>query len=189
MNGRPLPPPHDSGPDPRLRAALDALPRERTPPPDKWEQIRGTLAMVPRDGAPAVRRRRTRMQWTALTAIAATLLIAFSALASRGIRRGSSDPLAGLSEDERRDPRVLALVAQTRNWHAAANDSLRSARWPAAARVAVDGAIESTNRALVTARAALARDPNDVTAREAIDALRDQQRAILQHAITLLDDI
>jgi len=144
---------------------------------------------MPPAGAPQVRTRRTRVRWAAQAALAASLVVTLSVLANRSIRQASPDPLADLSDDERRDPRVLALVAQTRNWHAAAHDSARSARWPMAARAAVDGAIESTNRELGSARAALARDPSDVSAREAIDTLRERQRALLQHAMALLDDI
>lgn len=190
MKRRDLHSPVDGGPDARLRAALDALPEERTPPVHSWAQLQRAIAREP-DSHSAQRRPtpRTRVRWAGLAAIAATLVVVLGVVSARSIHRAPADPLAGLSAEERRDPRVLALVAQTESWHAAANDSVRSARWPREARLAVDGAIESTNRALVSARGVLARDPSDDGARAAIEKLREQQRALLQHAMTLLDDI
>ena len=198
MNGRDREPPDDPGPAPALRAALDALPVERMPRPASWEQVRSAIeatrhgTTVPLCTNRTDRSNRTlarRLITGVLTGAAAVLMLATAARLVRSAGQSAADPLRGLPSWERRDPRVLAVLEQTKNWRAALGDSLRSARWPLEARTAIEGALTSTEQALASARAALARDPADPGAREAISVLRGKQLALLQHAMTLLDEI
>lgn len=198
MNGRDREPLDDPGPAPALRAALDALPVERMPRPESWEQVRSAIEATRDDAAVPMHTNRTnrtnstlarRLITGVLTGAAAVLTLAVGTLLVRSAARSAADPLRGLASWERRDPRVLAVLEQTKNWRAASSDSLRSARWPLEARTAVEAALTSTEQALASARAALVRDPADPGAREAISVLREKQLALLQHAMTLLDEI
>lgn len=185
-------PEQDAGPDPTLRSAIEALPGERTPPAGSWQHLQAAIA-VPSDRAGTSRRARASV-WSRVVRVAAPALAALLVLvvSTRMLRNGgqaATDPLRALSAEERRDPRVLAVIEQTRNWRAAAGDSLRSARWPREARRAIDGALASTELALASARATLARNPADADAREAIVVLREKQLLLLQHAMALLDEL
>ncbi len=179
----------DPGPDPRLKAALSALPETREPPADLWPQLRRALPTAVDEQATKRRRERAPRGWIALTGIAAALALAIGALSVRSIRLESPDDLEGLSAGDRQNPRVIALIEQTRAWREAVRDPVRSARWPKAAQSAVDEAIGLTDRALVAARAAVTQDPNDRDARAAVDALLEQRQSLLRHAMSLLDEL
>lgn len=183
----------DPGPTASLRRALDALPVERTPPAAAWVGIEQAISMSPRENDTDARAFRSRVNRTtarvALVGMAAALIVVFGLHRSRPAITGRPSTTVALLPDEHRDPRVRAVLDETRNWRVAAADSLRSARWPTAARTAIESALTSTEAALASARDVLRQHPDDAAAREAIATLRSRQLVLLQRAMTLLDEL
>ncbi|MCC7051995.1 MAG: hypothetical protein IT355_01930 [Gemmatimonadaceae bacterium] len=185
----------DSGadaPPPVLRAALDALPAERTPPASAWDSLHAAMQVAE---GPAAAARGAAASWrrralvTAVTGVAALLLVLVTTQRVRGTAGHAAMPVAALLPDERSDPRVRAALDEARNWRAASADPVRAARWPVEARAAVDSALATSEQAIAVARASLVRDPANDAAKVALAALRAQQLALLQRAQSLLDDI
>ncbi len=190
------PPPEstaDSGPGEALRRAIRALPAERTPPADSWAQVQQAMLAAPRDSdaeQPSQRvRTNRRTVRVAMLGMAALLAVVLVSSISRTRRSAGVDPASVLLPEERRDPRVRAVLDETRNWRAASTDSLRSIRWPLEARDAIESALVATETALASARSAVRLDPDDAAARDAIVVLRAKQLLLLQRAMTLLDEI
>lgn len=191
-------PPHnepatDTGPGESLRRALDALPLERTPPADTWAQLSQAITASGRETTAVqravraqVNRRTVRM---AMLGAAAVLTVVLATTRSRPRGSSGGDAPVVLLPEERADPRVRAVLDETRNWRAAAADSLRSMRWPLAARDAIESSLASTERALASARDVLRQNPDDGAARDAIASLRATQLVLLQRAMALLDEI
>jgi hypothetical protein len=200
----------DVGPGEALKRAIDALPAERALPTDAFAQLQQAMTAEARSGAavhPVVRPRRNRLTVPlAIFGVAALLALALANSLSRSRRDSASDAVAvggtrrgaaavtdaaasALLPEERTDPRVLAVLDETRNWREASSDSLRSVRWPVQARAAIESALASTETALESARRAVREDPGDAVARDAIAVLRAKQLVLLQRAMTLLDEI
>lgn len=183
----------DPGPGGQLRRALDVLPAERTPPPDALARLQQAMAADTQEAiadAGLARARVNRRTFRLAMAGAAALLTIMLA-SSR--RRAPAAPVEAASvvllPDEASDPRVRAVLDETRDWRVASADPVRSARWPREAREAIESALSSTETALASARGVLRQHPDNADAREAIATLRTRQLAILQRAMTLLDDL
>lgn len=192
------PPPHNEStnevaPGESLRRALDALPAERTPPAETWAQLQQAMTasrpttIADKGRVRALVNRRTARMATLGVAALLTVVLATGLSRGRGSARGAAP--AVLLPEERADPRVRAVLDETRNWRAASADSVRSMRWPLEAREAIESALVSTERALASARVVLHQHPDDVAARDAIASLRSKQLVLLQRAMTLLDEI
>lgn len=184
---------HDAGPGEALRRALDALPAERTPPDAAWRQLESaiTATRLPTAGQDipqhtGARRRNASMP---VAAAAAMLVVVLASLVWRQRPPAQTVATVALLPVEQSDPRVRAVLDETRNWRTAASDSLRSVRWPSEARDAIESALASTDAALASARTTLRADPGNVAARDAITSLRSTQLALLQRAMALLDEI
>ncbi len=191
--------PHDpqstpeAGPGDALQRAIDALPAERTPPVATWLQLQQAItgsAPVSAASPPLDQVRTNRRTLLVATLGMAALLAVVLATSLSRVRR---DPVnitpSALLPEERRDPRVQAVIGETRNWRAASRDSVRSMRWPREAREAVEASLAATEAALASARLSLRDDPGDAAARDAIVELRAKQLLMLQRAMTLLDEI
>ena len=185
--------PQDSGPDPLLRRALDTLPLERTPPAAVWSNVARTIgASATPDHARfefRVRRLTLRVVAVGITALVAVVALTRRTPAPNVPSREVPAMAVASAADDALDPKARAIRTQTQQWRDAVRDPVRSARWPAPTRAAIDRAIDETERALVEARADLARTPQDVIARETVHQLRDQQLTLLQHAMALLDEL
>jgi hypothetical protein len=200
----------DVGPGDALKRAIDALPAERALPADAFAQLKQAMTAEARSSAgmnPRVHTRPNRLTVPlAIFSIAALLAIVLATSLSRSRRDAAADAVAvagtrpgaavvtdaaasALLPEERTDPRVRAVLDETRNWREASSDSLRSVRWPVQARAAIESALASTETALASARRAVREDPDDVMARDAITVLRAKQLVLLQRAMTLLDEI
>ncbi len=183
----------DAGPGEALQRAIDALPAERTPPADSWAQLQQAMLATSRvtDAEQPSERVRTnrRTVRVARLGMAALLAVVLVTSISRVRRSARADVASALLPEERSDPRVRAVLDETRNWRAASTDSLRSMRWPLEARDAIESALVVTETALASARSALRAHPDDAAARDAIVVLRAKQLHLLQRAMTLLDEI
>ncbi len=186
---------NDAGPGEALRRAIEQLPAERTPPADAWAQLQLSIAAAAPASDVDARARRARINrltvGSAIVGIAAMITFVLSNTLGRpaGTGPANAEAMLTLLPEERTDPRALAAIDETHDWRAASADSLRSARWPAQARDAIESALVSTEKALSSARLALRENPQDAAARDAIAALRSKQLTLLQHAMTLLDEI
>ncbi len=200
----------DVGPGDALRRAIDALPAERSLPADAFAQLQQAMTAEARSGAavpPLVRSRPNRLTVSlAMLSVAALLAIVLATSLSRsrsdaadeavavaGTRTRAAavtdDAASALLPEERTDPRVRAVLDETRNWRAASSDSVRSVRWPLQARAAIEASLAATETALASVRRAVREDPDDAVARDAIAVLRAKQLVLLQRAMTLLDEI
>jgi len=183
----------DAGPGEALQRAIDALPAERTPPADSWAQLQQAMlatSHVTDAELPSERvRTNRRTVRVARLGMAALLAVVLVTSISRVRRSARADVASALLPEERSDPRVRAVLDETRNWRAASTDSLRSMRWPLEARDAIESALVVTETALASARSALRAHPDDAAARDAIVVLRAKQLHLLQRAMTLLDEI
>lgn len=203
----------DVGPGDALRRAIDSLPAERALPAHAFVQLQQAMTAAASSSAavhPVVRTRRSRLTVPiAMLSVAALLAVVLGTSLSRS-RGAAADAVAGarpaartgagtgavtdaaasaLLPEERTDPRVRAVLDETRNWREASSDSLRSVRWPVQARAAIESALATTETALASARRAVREDPDDAVARDAIAVLRAKQLVLLQRAMTLLDEI
>ena len=183
----------DTGPGEALQRAIDALPAERTVPADSWTQLQQAMLATSRvrDAEQPSERARTnrRTVGVAMLGMAALLAVVLVTSFSRARRSARVATATVLLPEERRDPRVRAVLDETRNWRAASADSLRSMRWPLKARDAIESALVATETALASARSVLRQHPDDAAARDAIVVLRAKQLHLLQRAMTLLDEI
>jgi len=191
-------PPHppsspDGGPGEALQRAIGALPAERTPPADSWSQLQQAMLATSRlsdADRPSERARTNRLTVrVAMIGMAALLAVVLVTSVSRARPSVRADTASVLLPEERRDPRVRAVLDETRNWRAASTDSVRSMRWPLEARDAIESALVATETAIASARIALRVHPDDAAARDAIVVLRAKQLLLLQRAMTLLDEI
>jgi hypothetical protein len=133
-----------------------------------------------------VRRRMYAVATLGVAALLGVMVLTRSSSLPSVVQRDASITLLPA---ERSDPRVRAVLDGTRAWRAAVSDSVRSARWPIAARSAVEQALASTDRALADVRGVLRRDSTNVVALEAMTTLRTRQLTLLQNAMTLLDEL
>jgi hypothetical protein len=184
----------DVGPDAALQRALDALPTERTLPAQSWEKLQDAMhanaeSLAPSDARATVLRLRAARGFTiaTLAAVLGVVVLDRHAALRDAPQPLSATPLLGAAE--RQDPRVLAVLDGMQTWQRAANDPVRAARWPVAARAAIDASLSATERALTEVRGTLARNPDDAVARAALTAIREQQLVLLQRAMALLDEL
>jgi anti-sigma factor RsiW len=169
-----------------LRALLrraSALPRAVDPPPELWAAVQARL--VPQ-AAGTTTGGRPRPAWT-LAAAAVLLLIAGSTFATRAARSPldgpgvAASPVASAAVVARAEAEYVRAAAELR----AALDAQRAELSPAAVAT-VEQSLRVVDEAIVEARTALARDPENATIAAVLSANHVQKLDLLRRATRLL---